>query len=151
MEFPHAHFFENKKYICYFKIIIKVVLISKMILFMVVLHSCTIFIFHCIEKIRGGCWGTLTFSVHMAPEVLNPSHDSKVCSRCYKSEKIFNQHSNEQSQGNANTRAAGKDWAWIKFSVSVDVYNNKKIKSTGTVDTSGWFIIYSHIFSCFVK
>lgn len=100
-----------------------------MILFMVGLHSCTVFIFHCIEKIRGGCWDILTFSVHMASEVLNPSYDSKVCLLCYKSENIFNQHSNEQSQGNPNTRAPGKNWAWIKFSVSVDAANDKKIKS----------------------
>lgn len=145
-------FFENKKDIFYFKIIIKVVLINKMILFMVLLHSCTIFMFYCIEEIRGGDWGILTFSVHEnGLEVLNPSHDGKVYSLCYESEKIFNQHSNEQSQGNPNTRAAGKDWLWIKFSVSVDAHNNKKIKSMVTVDTSGWFIIYSHIFSCFVK
>lgn len=48
-----------------------VVLISKMILFMLVLQVCTILIFHCIEIIRSGEWDILTFSVHMASEVLN--------------------------------------------------------------------------------
>lgn len=78
-------------------------------------------------------------------------HGRKVCAFCYKSEKIFNQHSNEQSQGNPNTMAAGKYWVWINLSEFVDAYSNKKIESMITVDNSGWFIIYSHIFPYFVK
>ena len=57
--------------ICYFKIIIKVLLISKMILLMVVLQCCAILIFHCTEIIRSRQWDILTFSDHMASEVLN--------------------------------------------------------------------------------
>lgn len=39
---------------------------------MVVLHFCTILIFHCMEVIRGGGWGILTFLVHTASEILSP-------------------------------------------------------------------------------
>lgn len=65
----YANIFEEKSDICYFKIIMKVGLISKMLFLMVVLHFCTTLIFHCIEVIRGGGWGILTFSIHMASEI----------------------------------------------------------------------------------
>lgn len=62
-------FFEEKSDICYFKIIVKVGLISKMVFLMVVLHFCTTLIFHCIEVITGRGWGILTFSIHIASEI----------------------------------------------------------------------------------
>lgn len=99
----HAIF---KKIIRYFKIIIKVVLISKMVFLMAVLQFCITLIFPGIEGIGGGRYFDI-FSPYDS-EVLNPCHGRKICAFGHKSKKIFNQHSNEKSQGNTNIRAAGK-------------------------------------------
>ena len=112
---------------------------------MFALKFCTIFNFHCIEVVRSREWDILTFSVDMASEILNPCHGREICAFSYKSTKIFDQHSNEQSQGSPNTRAAGKYWIWINCFAFEDAYNNQKNKIHGK---SGYLWIICNVFSC---